>query len=519
MNNKIKKLIVGIVAVFGFLLVAQSAFAAYPTMLSVPASNIDFTGATLNGVYNDGGTGSVDVRFEYGVTTSLGSSTSYVTKTGNGSYNATLTGLSANTTYYFRAMGVNSNGPAFGSPTLNFTTKSYSLSTVITTPASNIGSTTATLNGAFTGSGPTQTYFEYGTSSNSLNHLTSYLTQSGSSSFSINASNLNPNTTYYFRAVVKNSIGVSYGTPILSFTTGRSNPPQNLCQDVNATNFGYALPCTYNNPPQNLCQDHNATNYGYALPCTYNNNPPQNICRDYSATNYGYALPCTYNNNPPQNICQDRNASNYGYALPCTYLNNNHDCTYYNNCNNQYSLQPQAVSGIVSSLKDTSVVLHGRVYTNGIAPTYVYFEFGTTPSMGIITAKYPVYSSSTNFIKSLSNLNPNTTYYFRLVAENSNGIGKGDILYFTTAQTGQRIVTPTVINYTKTTNNSDNSSTTNSNSNSNQKGSLLGASAGSAGSFLPATALGWLLLIIFILVLFMIVRYFVTRESPNQLHR
>ncbi|MBN2193030.1 MAG: hypothetical protein JW751_09460 [Polyangiaceae bacterium] len=76
--------------------------------------------------------------------TALGAGTATV------SYSQTLTGLTANTTYYFCAIAQNGAGTAFGG-VLSFTTPDAP--NVVTDDASNASTTTATLNGSVTPNG------------------------------------------------------------------------------------------------------------------------------------------------------------------------------------------------------------------------------------------------------------------------------------------------------------------------------------------------------------------------------
>jgi hypothetical protein len=100
------------------------AYPTAPTVATVAASAIASSGAQLNstvGVINTN-TDNTSVYFQYGLTTSYGSSTT-VTNIGaaSGSYALPISGLAASTQYYFRAVAYNQYGTNFGSA-LSFTT-------------------------------------------------------------------------------------------------------------------------------------------------------------------------------------------------------------------------------------------------------------------------------------------------------------------------------------------------------------------------------------------------------------
>jgi len=92
---------------------------------------------------------------------------------------------------------------------------------VVTTIATNVSQTGATLNGLVTtnSKGNTSTYFEYGTTT-SLGKRTSSKLVSGTSNFSDYISGLSSNTVYYFRAISENSNGTSRGAIAIFQTPG-----------------------------------------------------------------------------------------------------------------------------------------------------------------------------------------------------------------------------------------------------------------------------------------------------------
>ena len=206
-----------------------------PTMTTVAASGISSSGATLNGTYNANGLATT-TWFEYDTDGNVpfANSTSQILQgTGSGAISATIGSLSASTTYYFRACGTNAQGTNCGS-VLNFQTSPIQSGcsgcgggqvfppTATTVAASSFSTSGATLNGSYNANGySTTTWFQYGTSSSSLNLSTSPVTQgTGSGSMSATVTGL-ANNTYYFRAAAQNTYGTVYGGT-LSFTIGNS---------------------------------------------------------------------------------------------------------------------------------------------------------------------------------------------------------------------------------------------------------------------------------------------------------
>ncbi len=90
---------------------------------TLSATNVKFSSATLNGIVNANYL-PTNVTFEYGITTnyenSITASQSPVTGNSNTNVSASLTGLSAVTTYHFRVKIVNSSGTAYGNDMTGF---------------------------------------------------------------------------------------------------------------------------------------------------------------------------------------------------------------------------------------------------------------------------------------------------------------------------------------------------------------------------------------------------------------
>jgi len=186
-----------------------------------PATNVASFSATLNGSVNPNGA-TTTVYFQYGPTTSYGSTTPMQTQTGNTvrTISANITGLTASTVYHFRIVAHNSAGTTYGGDR-TFTTLSPTGAPVVTTnPATLIASLSATLNGSVDPHGLTTTfYFQYGTTT-SYGHTTIMQGRIGNlyQSVSANISGLSASTTYHFRIVAVNNAGTVYGAD-RTFTT------------------------------------------------------------------------------------------------------------------------------------------------------------------------------------------------------------------------------------------------------------------------------------------------------------
>lgn len=79
-----------------------------PTVTTDPASSIGPAKATLNGTLDDDGYETCDCGFEYGLTTSYGTTTSTQSKSTGETFSQNITGLLPNRLYHFRALATNS---------------------------------------------------------------------------------------------------------------------------------------------------------------------------------------------------------------------------------------------------------------------------------------------------------------------------------------------------------------------------------------------------------------------------
>ena len=410
-----------------------------PIVNTMSATNVGQNSATLNGTVNPNGSNTT-AWFEYGTTQSLGSTIGNQS-IGSGSsalnVNAFLSGLQQSTTYYFRVVAQNSFGMVTGS-ILSFTTgqggQQGSAPTAVTMAASGIGQSSATLNGTVNPNGSNTTaWFEYGTTP-SLGQMTSNQSLGGgNSALNINSllSSLQQNTTYYFRVVAQNSYGTTQGST-LSFTTSGQQG---------------SAPTVVTNAATNITQN-SATLNGTVNP----NNSNTNVWFEYGTTQ---SLGNTVGNQSLSgNSTLNINALLGGLQTNTTYYfravaQNSYGTSYGSVANfttsGQQGSAPMVNTLSASNITQTSAVLNGQVNPNG-SNTTAWFEYGTTQSLGTtIGTQSLVGNSMLNINASLNNLQSNTTYYFRVVAQNSYGTSQGSILSFTTGQGGQQGSAPTAV--------------------------------------------------------------------------
>lgn len=199
------------------------------------------TGATLLGSYSGASSTPTAVGFKYGTTSGNLNQTITATDT-NGSLSATLSNLSAGTTYYYQAfVTVNGTGDyasqsrTFEGAVQSFTTKKVATASVATNSASSVTTSSAQLNGSFTNASGqiSETGFYWSTSQATVSTPGngSNVTATGKSSpFSKSITGLTAGTTYYYRAYVKeynentSSYESKYGD-VVSFTTSSGSQP------------------------------------------------------------------------------------------------------------------------------------------------------------------------------------------------------------------------------------------------------------------------------------------------------
>jgi hypothetical protein len=223
---------------YGQVLSFQTRALAIPAPTTESASGVGAFGAQLRGSLADTASGGMALTargFRWSQTAGFASASGQdlpAQATTGQDFSAQLQGLTASTTYYYRAYASNSLGTGYGAEN-SFTTGTQPLPTVQTQAASAITQTTASVAGAVTaesGAAVTVRGFCYSTNNNPLISNDTVQAGAGLGTFSATLRNLSAGSIYYFRAFAVNAGGVGYGlvqsfqTPALATATITTNP-------------------------------------------------------------------------------------------------------------------------------------------------------------------------------------------------------------------------------------------------------------------------------------------------------
>ena len=405
-----------------------------PEVDTEAASSVARTSATLNATVNPEGLNVSECRFEYGTTTSYGSSAPCSSLPGSGRSPVSVSGsaaaLTVNTTYHYRIVATDDAGTTYGADR-QFTTLAPS-PTVTAEPASGLKQTSATLNASVNpeGQNVSECSFEYGTTTAyGSSAPCSSSPGSGRSAVGVSApiSGLSANTTYHYRISATNGAGTSYSgdqqlttlpnAPATS--TGEAGSIQQVLATLNATvnpegaNVG---DCHFEYGPTN--------SYGNSIPCATlpgSGSGPVAV----SATITVLAANTTYHY---RIVATNAGGTNYGGDRQLTTLPN----------------PPAVVTESASNVLPFSAELNATVNPEGAAVSDCHFEYGTTTSYGSSAACSSLPGSGTSPVSasaSISSLSVNTRYHYRIVSTNPGGTSYGSDQQFSTSPNPPAVVT------------------------------------------------------------------------------
>lgn len=371
-----------------FAFMGGSGGGTAPTATTVAASSITTSSATLNGTVN-ANNATTTVTFEWGTTTSLGNSINAtpnsVTGTSNTNVTANLTGLSANTKYYYRVKAVSANGTTYGS-TMNFTTAVNPTS--VTLPYSQTFSSSSMPTGwttQNTGSGITERWSVSNTN------------KAGGSAYEMKCTyqNVNPGTTRLITPAI-NTSGVSQVTLTFrhmldAYSTGVTLRVQTSNDKTNWTNTSWSVATSSTNI--------NATSVTVNITTNLN-----------SATTYIAFV-----------------AEGNLYNIDYWYIDNVSVVA------GSGATTPTVTTGSVSNITSSTATVAGNVTADGGATvTERGICYSTSQNPTTANSKVASGSGTGSFSANLSGLAANTTYYARAYAINAQGTSYGSQVSFTT---------------------------------------------------------------------------------------
>ncbi len=440
----------------GFGSVLSFVTPSAPAVTTAAASNIASTAATLNGSANPNRAATTAwFRFAtanpgscndtFGTRTPASGGTSLGAGTSVTSFQQSLSGLSAATTYYFCAIASNSEGTAFGA-VLSFSTPT--VPKVTTGAASSVTANTATLSGtANPGGASTSGWFRYSTSNPGTCSSGFGFSSSASSlgsgtsdvAFSQPISGLSPGTTYYYCAVASNASGSGFGA-VLSFTTASAVPSVSTDAAGSVTTVAATL-------------NGNATPNGAAASgwFRYSTTSP-GTCNDSFGTRAPMAGSTSLGSGTaPVAFSQSLSGLSPGTTYYYCAIAANTVGTGLGGVRSFTTQSAPTVRTLAATpVTATTATLNGSANPNGYA-TSGWFRYSTSnpgscsdsfgtrvPTTGGVTLGSVTYA--VGYSQSISALSPGTTYYVCAIASSSIGTSFGSVLSFTTP--GGGIIAP-----------------------------------------------------------------------------
>jgi hypothetical protein len=468
-----------------------------PSVTFTSYTNANSNSAILRGRINPNGGSNTTAWFEtmssgsLGLQTNLGSGTSDIWLN-----DYSLTNLSPNTTYQFRVV-VSTNIGITNGPWTSFTTNNNS------NPNNTSISSISPSNMTRGQSGDIRIY-----GSNLVSPI--YLNMGND----ININSWSLLNSGEIRASITINSGASTGSRNISVTSGNYTT-NSISFTVNNTSSrsgggGGGSYRYLNVDTQNAT---NITNNSAQLRSNINNNNRESIVYFEYGTNSNLN---SYNETP--RLISYPSYSDNTYAQTITGLNEN--TTYYfravgiyNNITTRGNIYSFSTNNVVleNSVKtvkednkySTSVKLNGLFINNNNKNTIAYFEYGTSPDLGYKTEELNLGSNSATFSTTLTNLSPNTLYYFRPVAVNNGEYYYGYKFAFETLSSG---IVPsnnvTIKSEVKTVD--KNTVEVDEEGNLTENNPNLQANAFLSLGFLPQTLFGWILLLIAIMILILL---------------
>ena len=396
-----------------------------PTITTAPITSITSISAISGGnIVSDGGS-SVIAR---GVCWNTSSNPTVAnSKTSDASvagiFTSSIIGLTSNTTYYVKAYATNSIGTAYGSE-IKFTTNlALSLPTVTSITVSNITPSGVTLESNVTSDGNatvTERGVVYSTIQNPTTANNKTAIGSGPGSFTSTVTSLTANTTYYVRAYAINSQGTAYGSQTSFTTTQILNLATVITSEASSILTNSAV------LGGNVTSGGNATVTERGVVYSTTPNPTTANSKtvigigtgSFSSNVTGLTANTTYY---VRSFAINNQGTSYGSQVSFT--------------TSQALSLPTITTTSASSISTTSALLGGSITSDGNASvTERGVIYSTTQNPTTANSKTVIGIGTGSFSSNVTGLLPNTTYYVRAYAINSQGTVYGSQISFSTTQ-------------------------------------------------------------------------------------
>ncbi|MES3005625.1 MAG: fibronectin type III domain-containing protein [Patescibacteria group bacterium] len=304
--------------------------------------------------------------------------------------------------------------------------------TVLTSSTVFPTDTTVTLQGTVTPNGALTNYwYEYGTTPNFGNSISHQMIGSGYAAIPAPAyiTGLRANTTYYFRLVAQNQLGVTTGEQ-RSFKTTQGNPPPVGGLPTVKTSGVSGISKTTVNLNGQVNPNKASTSYWFEYGKTANlGNTTVFTAIGNGDTTVAASVPLS-GLDPATTYYFRLNAQNQFGTINGSILT-------FKTAGPPEAKAPSVVTSAATAIKTSMATINGIVNPNNAETTY-WFEYSTDPLLSSVLLKSTSHKSAgsgsadVSIAANISSLTASTTYYFRLVAQNNQGILHGATLSFTT---------------------------------------------------------------------------------------
>ncbi|WPR72098.1 T9SS sorting signal type C domain-containing protein [Flavobacterium sp. NG2] len=305
-----------------------------------------------------------------------------------------VTGLNPSTTYYYRVRALNSScGTSENSGTMNIATLAIAIPTTSTANNSTCSSFNAQWNSA---SNTTKYFLDVATDMAFTNFVSGYNNLDVGNTTSRSVTGLNPSTTYYYRVrALNSSCGTSENSGTMNISTlSIATPPTGTANNATCSSFNAQWNSASNTTKYflDVATDMAFTNFvsGYNN-LDVGNTTSRSVTGLNPSTTYYYRVRALNSSCGTSENSGTMNISTLSIATPPTGTANNATCSSFN-------AQWNSASNTTKYFLDVAT---DNAFTNFVSG-YNNLDVGNTTS------------------RSITGLNPSTTYYYRVRALNSS---------------------------------------------------------------------------------------------------